>query len=60
MKRTLLIERKIEAGKKLCKPCQKGTGKGDEFCELFWEYCLGCRLPACLEAERRAKEVSHG
>ena len=57
MKRTLLIEREIEAGDKTCVGCAKIGYRTGGRCNLFEIACYGDRLPACLEAERRGMEV---
>jgi hypothetical protein len=54
MKRTLLVEREIEAGDENCGICRYCWING-EGCDMFRVHCVGRRLPACLEAERRAK-----
>ena len=54
MKRTLLIEREIEAGENHCHACKYKFGSD---CVIWVTRTEGLRLPACLEAERRAMEV---
>ena len=63
MKRTLLIKREIEAGDD-CSGCEEYKIKYNAdkrgygyYCNIFGAFFDGRRLPACLEAERRAREV---